>query len=214
LINIVTAANEDFKELYYYLKESVYNQGYPLITYDLGNLGEGHPFESPRISHEDNAKIPCKPSIVRDALDKIDYNEYLVWMDSDTLMVGTLDGIEQDYDIGVTLRPDKHMIPVFEKIPINAGVIFFRKTPKLMEFMQVWIKACEKAKSDQAELNKLIKVESKDMGGIISQQGIKVKVFSCENYNNYFFFENQSNAKILHFKSDVRFLHPSLGDNN
>lgn len=213
MLTVLTAANSDFKILYEYLKHSVANQGYPLITYDLGNLGEGHPFEA-RISHEDRAKIPSKPSIIKDALDKITDGEYLVWMDSDTLMVGSLEYVEQDYDIGVTLRPQRHMLPVFEEIPINAGVIFFRKTPALMQFMEVWIKACETAKSDQTELNKLIQLTSEDMESVVTQQGVKVKVFSCEEYNNYFFFEDQSNAKILHFKSDVRFAHPAARANH
>lgn len=207
MISIVTAGTGDFKIFYDHFKRSVVKQSYTLYTYDLGYLGEGKPFKG-RVSHKVNAKIPSKPSIIRDCMNNIEEGNYLVWMDADTLLLKNIDEIEQDYDMAVTLRPAQYMM---KENPANAGVIFFRKTEASLKFLDNWIAICEKAESDQTELNKILKLTGDDMGTTLIIDNTKVKVFSCQDYNNYFFNESQDEASILHFKTSLRKFHPAFG---
>tara|TARA_R110002110_G_scaffold111797_1_gene278282 strand:- start:2587 stop:3225 length:639 start_codon:yes stop_codon:yes gene_type:complete len=210
MISIVTAGTGDFKIFYDHFKKSVTDKGYPLYTYDLGDLGEGKKFKG-RVSHKINAKIPSKPSIIKDCMFNIKQNDYLVWMDADTLLIKNIDEIKQDYNMAVTLRPPRYMML---DNPANAGVLFFRKTQATLDFLDKWVGICENAESDQTELNKLIRLTNNDMGNTLLVEGMNVKVFSCQNYNNYFFNESQEGASILHFKTSLRKFHPAFANNN
>lgn len=209
MISIVTAGTGDFKIFYDHFKRSVDKQSYTLYTYDLGNLGEGKQFKG-RVSHKVNAKIPSKPSIIRDCMNNIEEDDYLVWMDADTLLLNNIDEVEQDYDIAVTLRPTQYMM---KENPANAGVLFFRKTEETLKFLDSWVMICEHAESDQTELNKILNLKDDDMGKTLDLSGTKIKVFSCQNYNNYFFNDSQEGASILHFKTSLRKFHPAFGGN-
>jgi hypothetical protein len=203
-ITIVTAANENFKKYVDYTKKSVETVGYDCLVYDLGNLGYGKPF-SGLVSDKINAKIPCKPAIILDAIQQIENDDYLVWMDADTVLLESIDEVCQNYDIAVTLRSANHMI---SGIPINAGVIFFKKTERSIQFLNYWDKLCKLSDSDQTVLNEIIKVKNGQEQKILSFNGLLVKVFTCEEYNNFYFSEDQRAAKILHYKTSLRGNHP------
>jgi hypothetical protein len=84
-ITVVIAGDSNFKP---YVEQGIRwteKLGYPILAYDLGNLGFGKPF-SGRFSDAANAKIPCKPHIIADALESIKDGEYLVWLDADALI--------------------------------------------------------------------------------------------------------------------------------
>ena len=214
MISIVTAGTGDFKMFYDHLKESVIKQEYDFYPYDLGYLEEGKKFEG-RVSHKANAKIPSKPAIIQDCMSNINKNDYLVWMDADTILLDKIDEVEQDYDIAVTLRPPEYMD---HNNPVNAGVLFFKKTKRTLDFLKNWSAICEKAESDQTELNKILNLTNTDMGRTLvyrhnGKKQLSVKVFSCQNYNNYFFNESQEKASILHFKTSLRKFHPAFINN-
>lgn len=204
-ITVVTAANKKYEKYLKYTKESSNSFGYDCLIYDLGGLGYGKKFEG-RFSDVANAKIPCKPSIIKDAMSSINDGDYLVWMDADALLVDSIDCIAQDYDVGVTLRSPRHMI---KHIPLNAGVIFFRKNDRTLKFIEKWDLICKKAESDQVILNYLIPVSSGCEQKVLNIDDFLVKVFTCEEYNNYYFDENQRAAKIKHYKTSLRNLHPA-----
>ncbi len=209
-ITVVIAGDSNFKS---YVEQGIRwteKLGYPILAYDLGNLGFGKPF-SGRFSDEVNAKIPCKPHIISDALELIKDGEYLVWLDADALIYQNIDEIAQDYDIGVTVRAPK---AVEHQLPINAGIVFIRKTAAARDFIEKWKELSDQGVSDQPPLNYLCKVNTQDRDKTVIRDGVKIKVFKCEVYNN--FYKQGKNAdkvrpvgvKIVHYKSKLRHLYP------
>ncbi len=204
-ITVVIAGDKNFKSYVDKGVELTQNLGYPVLIYDLGNLGYGKEFKG-RVSDEVNAKIPCKPHIILDALNEIEYNQYLVWLDADALIIENIDEIQDDYDIGVTVRQPK---AVENALPINAGIVFVKKTDKSIDFIKEWIQLSDKDVSDQPPLNKLCSVVCADRGSTVIRNNTRIKVYPCEIYNNFYFAKkNKPGIKIKHYKSKLRHLYP------
>jgi len=199
-ITVITAANEKFKDMAEMCMRASEDLGYDTVVYDLGGLGFGKPFNG-RVFDKTSAKIPSKPNIIFDALQNVDEDDFVVWLDADALLWKPIDEIMGDYDIGVTVRNPKEQE---HDLPINAGVVFIKKTPSAIKFMKKWIAQCEKATSDQTALNKLLLVKSADIDTVLDRQGAKVRCFACDSYNNFYFKKPQLRAKIIHYKSKHR----------
>ena len=199
-IIVITAANEKFKELAKMTIKSAEDLGYETVAYDLGNLGFGKPFEG-RVFDQVGGKIPSKPSIILDALNCVNDNDFVVWLDADAILWSRIDEIVGDYDIGVTVRKPKTTENGF---PINAGVVFVKKTPHALNFVHEWIKECVTATSDQAVLNGLCRVTSEDVNNTVLWKDTNIRVFPCDVYNNFYFKKSQLHAKITHYKSKLR----------
>jgi len=210
MIHIVIAGDENFKQ---YVSQGVrWNTklGYDSFVYDLGNLGFGTPFEG-RVRDKTKAKIPSKPSIILDALHRINDNDFLVWQDADALIFDRIDEIQGNYDIGVTVRAPKHKE---NDLPINAGIIFFRKSYPVLEFVNKWKNLSDQGTSDQPPLNQLCQVTTKDRGLTVIRHNLKVRVYPCEVYNNFYKKGNET-AKIKHYKSKRRWMYPlEISDGN
>jgi len=205
MIKVVIAGDKNFEAYVKKGKETTEALGYEVLTYDLGELGYGKPFVG-RVSDEVNAKIPCKPHIILDALDSVEQNEYLVWLDADALIIDRIDEIQEDYDIGVTVRQPKS---VENALPINAGIVFVRKTDAAIDFLQKWITMSDQGVSDQPPLNKLSSVVCADIGSTVIRDGTKIKVYPCAVYNNFYFAKkDRPGIKIKHYKSKLRDLYP------
>jgi len=205
MIKVAIAGDKNFEA--YVKKGTITTQalGYEVLVYDLGGLGYGKPFIG-RVSDEINAKIPCKPHIILDALDSVNDNEYLVWLDADALIIDRIDEIQEDYDIAVTVRQPK---AVENTLPINAGIVFIRKTPAAIEFIKKWIKLSDLGVSDQPPLNQLASVVCADIGSTVIREGTKIKVYPCAVYNNFYFAKkDRPGIKIKHYKSKLRNLYP------
>lgn len=179
--------------------------GYDPVIYDLGGLGYGTPFEG-RVSPQVGAKIPSKPGMIMETLKIVDEGDYVVWIDADALIEDRIDEIMFDYDIGVTVRQPKQKE---NSLPINAGIVFVRKTPAAIKFVEEWIKLCETGVSDQQELNKLCQVTTKDTNTTVVRNNTSIHVFECRVYNNFYFAKKATpHAKIKHYKSKLRDLWP------
>lgn len=202
-ILVITAADKNFEEMVKVCADSSINLGYKTQVYDLGGLGYGKPFQA-KISTQVGAKIPSKPSIIKDAISQVNIGDYVVWLDADTIMWDHL-AIEGFYDIGVTVRKPK---TAENDLPINAGVVFVKKTNQALKFLNEWIKLCETGKSDQVELNKLSNVKSSDIDSTVIRNETRIKVFPCDLYNNFYFKKSQLHAKIIHYKSKHRYWWP------
>lgn len=199
-IVVITAANEKFKDLANMTAASSRDLGYETLVYDLGGLGTGIPFEG-RVFDQVGGKIPSKPNIILDALNRVDDNDFVVWLDADAILWESIDEIVGNYDIGVTVRKPKTEENGF---PINAGVVFIKKTEQALNFVHKWVKECETATSDQAVLNGLCEVTSLDTNNIVLRNNTKIQVFPCDVYNNFYFKLPQLHAKITHYKSKLR----------
>ena len=204
-IVVITAADANFKDMVDIAARSSKDLGYETLVYDLGGLGYGIPFEG-RVSDSIGAKIPSKPSMILDALNRVDMNDIVVWIDADAIMWDRIDEIQDEiWDFGVTMRKPK----VAERTDIlNAGVVFVRKTSESLKFMDIWIERCSKGVSDQKELNALFEFKNADYGRKRKTQGMTVKVFPCNLYNNFYFKQPQLHAKIIHYKSKLRYMWP------
>ncbi len=204
-LTVVIAGDVNYKP---YVEQGIrYTQklGYDVLAYDLGGLGFGIPFQG-RFADNANAKIPCKPHIIRDALSRISDNDFVVWLDADALIFQPIDEIIADYDIGVTLRAQKL---VEHSLPINAGIVFVRKSPMAAKFVNEWAELSDAHVSDQPPLNKLANVGNADRHQVVNRDGVLVKVWPCEVYNNFYFAKkNHPQAKILHYKTKLRALYP------
>lgn len=204
-ITTVIAGDSNFKKFVDKAVEHSEKLNYPTLVYDLGNLGYGKKFEG-RVSTKKKAKIPSKPSIIMDALSDVNKDEYVVWLDADALILDRIDEIMLDYDIGVTVRQPKMKE---NSLPINAGIVFVRKTDQTILFLKEWIERCSQGVSDQTELNKLCGVTTKDIDQTVLVSKTKIRVFPCRIYNNtYFAKKDVPHAKIKHYKSKLRHLWP------
>ena len=205
MITVITAADSNFKEFVEKCADSSKQLNYKTLIYDLGGLGYGIPFKA-RVSPKVGAKIPSKPSIIQDALGKVEKGDIVAWLDADTILWERFDEIAYgNYDIGVTVRQPKQ---TENGLPINAGVVFVRKTRNAKQFVKQWIELCETGVSDQVELNKLAQVSSNDANSTVQRGNIKIKAFECNIYNNFYFKKTQLHAKIIHYKSKHRYRWP------
>jgi hypothetical protein len=179
--------------------------GYQTLVFDLGGLGFGEPFQG-RVSNIPLHTIPCKPRLIREALNRVPDNDYVIWLDADAIMQQRVDEICQNYDLGVTMRNEFAQDPRVGAI--NAGIVFARKTPDMLKFLDLWADRADELDGDQSALNNLLALETTDRDQLISRHGIQVQVFPCSIYNNFIFRGDMSKAKIIHYKSKHRARYP------
>lgn len=138
----------------------------------------------------------------------------LLWIDGDCLVMKEInyDDIMSDCDVALTLRdvrdrcltsqPDRDGL-------INSGVIFLKNTIRTRQFLQMCRNQLLISLYDQEAINRVLLKKSKidRHQEIITLSGIKIKILSCREYNNFYFDSTTDNAKIVHFKSQGRQLY-------
>jgi len=217
-MNIIIAADSNFREQAEFSIQKVKEFGYKPVVYDLGGLGFGKALETEPVvigeadgAYVEFARSYSKPQIVRDAFNGKDF---LVWLDADAFIIKPLGGIlTDDYDVGVTMRRQRERGK--SRFPnmwgyLNTGVIFFNHTDKASEFIDKWEekRLTLVPQDNQYALNELVR-EVTDLTEydkvFVRDDGIRIKVFRCEEYNCFYFQEGISDeAKILHFKGRYR----------
>jgi len=167
-----------------------------------------------------------KMSIIKDFLEN--NSEFTVYLDGDAILVDKIDEVKGDYDIGLTVRPQEEVEEVRRACGgtkdildgyINAGVIFFNYTEGALRFIDIWEKEAQRLRNDQKGLNSLLKnFFPLEANKFINLEGVKIRTFDTRTYNCYYFDVSKSllpfskseyakKAKILHFKSDMRFFY-------
>ena len=153
---------------------------------------------------DDKLYIKCqtRPTFIKKALE--DFKDDLVWMDVDCVIKKPLGEVLNNCDVAVTLRSiedrqSNHM----EKFKfINSGVIFFKNNGKTRKFCDLWQSNISGEDCDQDGLNNLLlkysKLEKYDE--IIDVEGVRVKILEARIYNFFYFPEDSSEAKVLHYK--------------
>ena len=204
-ILVVIAGDQNFRPYVENADRTTRALGYETLVFDLGGLGMGEPFQG-RVSNIPLHTIPCKPHMLRAALDRVSAGSYLVWLDADAIMQDRIDEIQQDYDIGVTMRTK------FSKDPrvgaINAGIVFVRNTEPAKVFLDVWAQRADQLDGDQSALNDLVPLTKADRNQVVERQGAQIQVFPCAVYNFFDFKNDASQAKIIHYKSKHRSRYP------
>jgi hypothetical protein len=201
--------------------------GYPIQIYDLGGLGMGDPFSVDdenfrtngyyrKVSDTYFSKALHKPDIVAACIER--HNDFTVYLDGDAVLWKPIDDVVGDYDIAVTVRSPRELKVMDKYIKmnpgamglINAGVIMFRPTDALREFLAIWKHESVVGGSDQLALNHLLKPESTAaIGTTAERSGVRVKYLPCDQYNYYYFDYGTNrplpdNVRIMHFKGGVR----------
>jgi len=180
------------------LEQSAKNNGYdftlyPAIKEDMGNcLIEGKLY----------IKCQSRPRFIKKALD--DCKDDLAWMDLDCIIKKPLGDVLVDCDVAVTMRKiEDRNTGHMEKFKfINSGVMFFKNNEATRKFCDLWQENIKGNDCDQDGLNDLLlkysKLEKYDE--IIDVEGIKVKILDARIYNFFYFPEDSSEAKVLHYK--------------
>jgi hypothetical protein len=124
-------------------------------------------------------------------------------MDIDCVIQKDLGDPLADCDVAVTLRriQDRVGKKFFEGY-LNTGVMFFKNNPNSRRFCDLWQAEIKDLECDQDGANKLLLKYSKleIMGEIIDIEGIRIKVLPAEEYNFFYFPDDQSAARVLHYK--------------
>lgn len=207
MITFVSAANKTFEKYLIRLTQDLNKLNYNFVIYNLGGLDFGIPFDG-KVGKKSYQTIPCKPELIESALNSVEENSFVVWLDADTIINSRIDEIVGDYDIGVTVRKVKNKET--EDMPINAGVLFFRKNNLTMNFINIWKQKSYEYGGDQVPLNELCNINLSDTGQVVERDKLKIKAFPCDVYNNFYFAKDQSHAKIIHFKSKFREKYPEI----
>ncbi len=215
---ILTGATRQYGNFITYATAQANKLGYRVEIYDLGGLGYGIDWETDQqfIDHGFYVQIGNwrsralhKPLMVKHCLQS--KKKFIAYLDADAILADTIDEVAtDDYDIGVTVRRpgetcnDADYHDFFGRI--NAGVIFFNNTPASINFCECWEKKTLDLQNDQRALNKLINPHDNDInsGDTFNVGDVRIKCFSTEIYNFYYFPESPSpGTKILHYKDGL-----------
>jgi hypothetical protein len=204
-ITVLIAGDKNYRAMIENARRTTEALGYPTIIYDLGDLGFGKKFDG-QVSTIPLQTIPCKPHLLADTLLGLPDDDYLVYLDADAIIQSRIDEICEDYDLGVTLRTKPAPDPRVSAI--NAGIVFVRNTQAARDFLRIWATKADELNGDQWALNALTELQREDMGQTVIKHNARIRCFPCVIYNNFYFKGDQSQAKILHYKSKQRKLYP------
>lgn len=206
MVYIIIAADKKLKDYFNNSLQSIRKFYKDILIYDLGELSIGKKIKAETASTA-NQKFPKKPMIILDALEKTKEGDFLVWLDCDTILVDKLDEVfSEDFDLGVTIRNNKSKKP--QESWVNSGVIFLKNNQKTQEILKTWALVSNELNGDQYALNKIINLQKPKPFEKVLVDDVLIKLFPCKIYNNFYFKDDQSGAKILHYKTDVRHYYP------
>ncbi len=121
MITVVTAATKSYEWMLTPLIKQVNKLGYPLIVYDLDDLGYGVNFEKTFACSLRGERVKLiqawKPAIFLNGYYRAK-TDRVMWIDSDSLLVQGVDEMDfDDYDVALTVN----------KEDLNTGVWFMNK---------------------------------------------------------------------------------------
>lgn len=213
---IISAADAKYKIILEDSLKKTKEAGYDTHVYSINKeLDSGSPFSTydftnDLIKHIKTyklivGKILYKPYLIDHALKQ--HKQPMVWLDADAHIHKRIDEINFDeFDVGFTLRrycERNSIIPIWLGF-INAGVCFFNYTEPAKKFVSLWKKQLFNTEylSDQEAINRIVMKVcdfSPDCyGGIFNLDGIRIKIFSTDEYNFYYKEKPKENTKIIH----------------
>lgn len=220
-MKIVTAGSDNYNyaRTINYSNANAVKFGYEVKVYDLGGLGFGEKIEDRRCETAiRQPKIAMKPELILNTVRSS--RGTVAWIDGDAVLIKPIDDIEQDdsFDIGVTVRPKAR---VKKTQYINAGIMFVKCNEAAQRFLSYWIASIPPTPEDltkkhdgycdQTVLEEKIILPRFNrplwdhIGEVIDLDGVRVKLFDCERYNNFWLHEQMvapgPDTRILHFKN-------------
>lgn len=188
---------------------TAYSEDFTLMKDNLVNSTEHKVYAYKLKEQKDNARFikRChyKLDFIRRALNRS--KEDVVWIDADCV-TRELDNPLRGCDIAVTLRRRAEKDEYYNYSGLlNAGVIFFKNNHNSRRFIDLWEHNLPKGehKTDQEALNITCGINGfTTAGDVLHNAGAMIRVLSCSKYNFFYFPEDPKDAKVLHFKGDVR----------
>jgi len=216
---IVTCSDENFFKFLPSLERNIFRRfgRYPVI-YDLG-LTEAQikslKSEVLRVPVDDSyrdmttdgfIRTTHKPDCIAHFLET--QKENCLYADADTFFIETIDSsVFAGADIAVTPRhPRELLVPdPLKNGKINAGVLYFRNSPKAREMIVAWAGLCqERSMSDQLAMSNLLESAGLTEGfGMVDVDGASILKLDPLIYND----TGCSQGDIWHFKNAGRRFH-------
>ena len=201
-MTIITGSDKSHRGCVQNLRCSCRGFGYRFLVYDYDGTDHDIPFPIDFESYKKHGKVDYapklshKPWVIYDALNRA--NDYCYcYCDADVEFLSPIPEVgKADFDIGVTAHPAPlvkewpkyHMYPEMSAY-LNAGVIFFKKSPETLRFIRVWMKEVKQCgtRSDQHALTNLVRrafgLQQWYMGDVKVVAGARVKLFDSTIYN-------------------------------
>ncbi len=187
-----------YKKMAETLEKSVRDLGYDCTIYPATKEDVG----ACELYNKLYIKNANRPTFIKKVLNNI--KDDIVWMDLDCVMQKPLGDVLMDCDVAVTLRKIEDRNSQFmEKFKfINSGVMFFKNNGSAKRFCDLWQSNITGEDCDQDGLNNLLLKYSKleRYGEVVDVEEVKVKILPCEEYNFFYFPEDSSQARVLHYK--------------
>jgi len=168
-----------------------------------------------------------KPHIVRRALEE---SAELVYIDVDALLLGRLDdALPQDCHAGVTIVAQKDLKigrdpgcgnpEPYPHFAVNAGVLFFRRSPEASGFLDAWVEEIERVRHtlfDQTAVANLLYRHHPDAfqqdSGVFAVPTAagpaRVATLPCARFNHYTLRHDQTalpdDVRIAHFVGSLK----------
>jgi hypothetical protein len=209
---VMTCADADYFHFLPYLEANVARKfGRLPVVYDLGLTAEQRgrlrsEVVSIEVTEAYKASEPTrgfimtthKPACVADCLDRT--GEGCLYVDADVLFVEPLRAADLgDPDIAVTPRHPKERTPLhLENGTINAGVLYFSRSPAARALLDTWAATCAVGDStDQKALSDLLSgFEILGSLGPESRDGLRLMKLDPRTFNDV----RLKTGRILHFK--------------
>lgn len=190
---VVTAADHRMHDWMDRCKRAAEGLGYKVLAVDLDQLTE----QDFGLERDADGFLPCYFKIPVIKLALVQDSEVL-YLDADCIMQDRVDEIwRKEFDIAITLRKEPEVHP---KAGIfNTGVIAVERNILTPDMLIGWQERTRKMGSEQQALN-----------STMFQRCWDVATLPGEVYNNYYFDGSEEQAKIVHYKGDVR--HKWKGD--
>jgi lipopolysaccharide biosynthesis glycosyltransferase len=186
---VVTAADHRMHDWMDRCKRAAEGLGYKVLAVDLDQLTE----QDFGLERDADGFLPCYFKIPVIKLALVQDSEVL-YLDADCIMQDRVDEIwKWEFDVAVAERVE----PVVHHKAglVNTGVVAVRRTVTATKALDAWRQWTERLESEQQALNILA------LG-----RGYRwtVHLLPSEIYNNYYFDGSEEQAKIVHYKGDVR----------
>jgi hypothetical protein len=232
MIGVAIGANEHHRLMALYSAARAIDLGYAVRLFDLGGLGCGERIESNKGDFKKTPHVGYLASFKMDIVARVleDY-EHVVLLDADASLEGFIDPVfEEEFDLGLTLRPlndqgllrsehfdsNNSLCERYGAGYFNTGVMFFKRSPTTLSFVETWRESSFDIGSDQAGMNRLVTPYMSDWDPwtdpappkFVTTPYGRVRVFDMDTYNNTLggtacrSHLEEPLPKILHWKNE------------
>ena len=216
---VVTAGTAEYRDIITEQRKRCLKFGYAHMTFDLGGLGIGQPWDvkpedlQPTIGGDTLPPATFKAELFSKAMRFAVPRELVCWLDGDCLPLMEFQPHMPTEDIAVTLRPKPEIglsnNPALDYL--NSGVVWIRNSPQgRAGFLWNWVNLSKSLNTDQGALNQCVglpddtHVWADSMGSAVElPTGGRALILDCTQWNSWH-LPPKPDTRILHFKRGIR----------